>query len=268
MVCHLLFLLVPFAVWRVVDRKYLPKVMKEIQRKENLVKFFRDTLDSHQWYIFSFHLLEGLNTILLTCILLIIKQMVGVSPQDVCLWIVDQTQEKGAGHNKLNTLFPLEANCSMKIISIDPTSMDWVVSVCSLKYNTIRRTAFLAAYIWTSTLLLGGILQTGKTVLLFCVRGLRILNLRRLTGPVAPMNAIQKLGSRLPYSDYIILVALSKFILPYQYSNFLSDLAEHLYSYRVTKSRIQVKKEDLAMLNKQEGPEISQDYWWDDDFMP
>ena len=260
---HMLLLLVPFAMWRMVDRKYLPKVMKEIQRKQ-LVTFFRDTLDSHQWYIFSFHVIESLNTIILTCILLIINHMIGISLGDVYHWIADQNQQKETGHNKISILFPLKANCSMKILSMDPKSMDWVFSACSLKYNTIRRTAFLAAYIWTAILILGGILQTGKNVLLFCVRRLRILNLRRLAGSVAPINALQKLGYRLPYSDYIILVALSKFILPYQYNNFLSDLAEHLYSDNVIKSRMRVKKEDLVVLNKQEGPEISQDYWWDD----
>lgn len=230
-------LCIPFVLWRIYDKKFLIRVMKEKTTTELLTEFFQDSLHGHKWYVFAYHTFETLSVLAVTGVLFGIYKLFGVSPLNVMEFILDFIQGN-QGTTFLASQFPVEANCTMKINAIEPGTFDIISSTCSLKLNKIRLGVFIAIYLWTAALQLGGLLQTAKTIIFLVFRTVRVKWLVWCGGVLGPRDSLKKLGYRLPYADYFIFLAICNLIPQHQFNGFARSLALSLYSISFTMQRV------------------------------
>ena len=218
-----LLLIIPFLLWFSYDRHYLVQPSHEFKNDpEKLADFFLNTYRGNGRYIFTFHVLEMLNMVLVTVVILLKIYIFKLGWMDLLSIVMNKEP------SILDSIFPDSGICTEHRNSHIPDLPDIRHYKCLLHLNWQRRIIFTCNTWWLACLWGFGILQLLKTLAFVSMKCLRVMRLKQKGGKLGPKVKLGQIASDMFYADYMVTLAFCGLLTPSTFNQFVEALHKKL----------------------------------------
>ena len=222
---QLCLLLLPFLIWKVKDKNLLKGVTAN-NSVEDIADFFVKTRKGHKMYVLSYVALEFCNLLLVALLSWLMYWIFGVTVFDV---YTDLQADPDARTNVWDQAFPLHTKCEWSHNSMIPGVIDRYSSRCDIKLNGVRKQIFVINMVFITLLGGLGVLNFFMKLLVVFIRPLRQCRLMCSAGCARTNVALNALGKRLGYCDYVILVGIGSQVSTHLFTSLCIILHNQMY---------------------------------------
>ena len=228
---EILALFLPFCIWSQFDKQQaIRKIGLEVARLDSIslksahiCNFVTKYLHSHGSYVKMFLVTELLNIVFSFMSFCFLFFYWDITPIDA----LDFFLQEGCG--KMCERFPLQTGCTYEQNSIVPElGNDSFETACFLNVNEVNSYIIALLYIWLFFLMVVGVLNFFYRIMQVCLTRFRVFCLKQSAGHFSLNVNIFMLVEVLSFSDYFIILNLSRHVESEVFNNFCNSLFEEL----------------------------------------